>query len=295
MRKIFNDYRAGSSANAIARTLNAAGITTPKNLKWKGQAIGKMLDNPVYAALSLVDDAFVAAQWPAIVERTTWDAVRRRRAADPRRKGNLGKPRPPSPYLLSGLMWCGQCGARMTHTVTTRDHKGVYHCGGRDWCTWQACRNARVYGPLAEDYVTESFLERCAFTILTESGARAGTPRILWTEASLSERKRLFGLVIERVVVFPLDEEIPVSEYRTRMRHDLRIEWRSELASSDDIVALAVSPHPMQRSEKSEGRYERLRAEEYRALKETEAESEDLAAAASLSWAEWRRRRLLPR
>lgn len=182
----------------------------------------------------------------------------------------------------------------MTHTVTTRDHKGVYHCGGKGWQTWTACHNARVYGPLAEDYVTEAFLERCAFTILTESGARAGTPRTLWIEASLSERKRLLGLVIERIVAVPLDEGIPVRQHRTRLHHDLRIEWKGALASCDEIVALADSPHPNRPPEKAEGRHNRLRADEYRALKEEGRESEDPAAAASLSWAEWRRRRLLP-
>ncbi len=153
-----------------------------------------------------------------------------------------GKPRkapPRSPYLLSGLVWCGQCGAKMTHTMTTRDHRGVYHCGGQGWQTWSACLNARVHGPLAEDYVSARFLERCAFTILTESGARTGSPRTLWAEASLAECKRLLGLVIRRVVAIPLDIDIPVSQYRTRLRHDLRIEWKSELASSDDIVVLA--------------------------------------------------------
>ena len=174
-------------------------------------------------------------------------------------------------------------------------HKGVYHCGGKGWQTWTACLNARVRGELAENYVTEAFLKRCAFTILTESGARAGTPRTLWAQASMSERKRLLGLVIERIVATPLDEEIPVRQYRTRLRHDLRIEWKSELSSADDIVALAEAPQPVRRSKGISGRDRQLKAEEYRALQQTEVESQDHAVAASLSWAEWRRRRLLPK
>ncbi len=38
IRSIYHDYAAGASANAIAQTLNAAGITTSKNRAWKGQA-----------------------------------------------------------------------------------------------------------------------------------------------------------------------------------------------------------------------------------------------------------------
>jgi DNA invertase Pin-like site-specific DNA recombinase len=105
--QILDDYRAGSSANAIAKALNTAGIKTPRGLKWKGQAISKILDNPVYAGLSLVDDNFVTAQWEPLVKQATWDAVRKRRAADPRRKGNLGKPRPrsPLPAVRTDVVW----------------------------------------------------------------------------------------------------------------------------------------------------------------------------------------------
>jgi hypothetical protein len=67
---------------------------------------------------------------------------------------------------------------------------------------------------LAEEYVTKEFVRRCAFTILTESGARAGSPRTLWEDATMAERQRLLGLVIERIVAIPLEGEVPVNRYR---------------------------------------------------------------------------------
>ena len=135
VRQIFDDYRAGASANAIAKALNQAGIKTPRGLMWKGQAISKILDNPVYAGLSLVDEDFVSAQWEPLVKQATWDAVRKRRSADPRRRGNLGKPRPRSPYLLSGLMWSAE-----------RGH-------GRGCELIPAKARARMEGPLTPDIV----------------------------------------------------------------------------------------------------------------------------------------------
>lgn len=186
---IFIDYARGSSANAIAHRLNEAGIATPRGRSWKGQAIGKMVDNPAYPGLSLIDDELVSAQWEPIVDRRTWDAVRKRRAADPRRRGNLGKPRPRTPYLLSGLMWCGLCDRKMTHTTSTRDKRGVYHCSGDVWGQWTGCLDMRVHGDLAENDVTQQFLSRCAFTIIEGTETRAGSPRKLWAEASLTERK----------------------------------------------------------------------------------------------------------
>lgn len=66
----------------------------------EGPSDRQMLDNPAYAGLSLVDDAFVSAQWEAIVGRATWEAVRARRNADPHPSSNLGKTKPHKPYVL---------------------------------------------------------------------------------------------------------------------------------------------------------------------------------------------------
>ena len=283
IRRIYDDYAKGDSANAIARALNEADIPTPRRVRWKGQAIGSMLDNPAYAALSLSENRLVPARWPAIVSPKTWDAVRTRRDADPRRRGNLGKLRPHAPYLLSGLMWCGLCGRKMTHTTRTRDGRGSYHCAGDAWTRWSACLDMRVHGDLAESFVTERFLERCAFTILTDAGARAGSPRTLWRDATLGERKRLLALTIERVVVTPKGLVIPRSEYRKVLRHDLEVCWKSELAGADEVVVVADPPDLAPRPLKTH-RVQRMRAAEYRDLV-----SEPAPDASGKSWAEWRR------
>ena len=288
IRRIYDDYAGGASANAIAHALNEADIPTARGVRWKGQAIGTMLDNPAYAALSLSDDRLVPARWPAIVARETWDVVRARRDADPRRRGNLGKPRPHAPYLLSGLMWCGLCGRKMTHTTRTRDGRGSYHCAGDTWTRWSACLDMRVNGDLAEAFVTERFLERCAFTILTDSGARSGSPRTLWEEASLDERKRLLALTIDRVVVTPKGLNIPRSEYRKVLRHALEVRWNRGMADAEDVVVLAdppdLTPRPLHGS-----RSRRMRAAEYRGLVDGPAPD-----ATGMSWGEWRRARILP-
>lgn len=309
VRAMFVRYAKGASANQVATELNDLGLTTSRGLKWKGQGIGKMLDNPAYAALSIIDDDLVPARWEAIVSRAVWDEVRARRKADPRRMHNLGKTKPHAPYLLSGLMWCGQCGQKMTHTVSTRGRRGVYHCVGSRWAKWNGCLNARVYEDLAEQFVGDRFLERCAFTILTESGARAGEPRTLWADASLPERKRLLNLVIERIVATPLTEEIPRSEFPTRLRHELRIHWKAEVAEGEEIAVVAEAPEaPRPRALTfTDGRYQMLRAQELARLIEKErgagigppgegeAGRDGRPDPRGKSWAEWRRARLLPR
>ncbi|MGH2757289.1 MAG: recombinase family protein [Actinomycetota bacterium] len=260
IRALFASYVAGASANAIARELNAAGVTTARGTRWEGIKVGKLLDNPAYAALCVLDDTLVDATWPAIVDRATWDAARSRRAHDPRRTGNLGKRRPVAPYLLSKLLWCGQCGRRMSHTTTTRDHAGLYLCEGEDWGTWTGCRNARLYGSLVEGYISDAFLKRCAFTIITETGSLAGSPRSLWAGASLQQKKHLLSLVIDRIVATPAECDVPRSQWRTRLRHDLEIEWKADVAAGEEIVVISDAPPSSERRVVSDGRHQMLRA-----------------------------------
>ncbi len=293
VRGVFDDYAAGRSTHSIARSLNGAGIDTPKKRRWTAQRIGKVLDNPAYAGLSLVDDDLVTAQWTAIVPRELWDRVRARRLADPRRKGNLGRPRPRNPYLLSGLMWCGLCGSKMTHTTTTRDHRGVYHCGGPSWESWKGCLNMRVHGDLVELEVSRRFVDRCAFTILTETGERAGSPTTLWEEASLDERKRLLALVIEKIVMTPSGTEIPRTQYRTTLRHDIDIHWRSEVADRDDIAVVTSKPRKTEPRAVSGGRSESFRKVESAIARQPppvrEYTSAGIPSPRGKSWAEFQR------
>jgi hypothetical protein len=222
---------------------------------------------------------------------------------------NLGRTKPRKPYLLSGLMWCGQCGRRMTHTISTRDRRGVYHCAGSNWAQWDGCLNARVYEHLADEFVSERFLDRCAFTILTETGARGGELRTVWAEASLPERKRLLDLVIERVVAIPLTEDVPRSEWRRQLRHELRIEWNATVAERPEIAVVAEAPRAEAPRELKfkDGRHQMLRAQELARLIQRERGAGNGASGAGKaewdgemdprgrSWADWRRARLLPR
>ena len=254
VRAIYERFAGGMAARAVAIALNDLGIPSPRATVWTSATVGKVLDNPAYAALSLFDGELVPAVWPPIVSRELWDKARERRRDEPRRKGNIGVKRPRGGYLLSGLIWCGQCGGRMTHSTSHRKTSGygVYQCSGQ-WDSWTHCLGSRVYDYLADAYVTDAFLERCAFTILSETGARSGSPRRVWDEASLPEKQRLLRAVIERIVIKPLGIELSFKERRTTLRHDIRIEWSSEVADSQDVAVLAepdqlMARHPRRRA-----------------------------------------------
>jgi site-specific DNA recombinase len=135
LRSIFTRYADGMSASRIALELNMAGVPTVKAKHWSGSRIAKILDNPVYAGLLIYDDSLVKGTWEPLVEQALWDHVRARRNADPRRRAHLGQAPRPSTYLLSGLLWCGQCGRKMNHSKGRR-RGTVYVCSGDAWSSW---------------------------------------------------------------------------------------------------------------------------------------------------------------
>ena len=115
--------------------------------------------------------------------------------------------------------------------------------------------------------MTDAFLERCAFTILTELGELAGSPREVWEQASIEDRKRLMGLVISKIVATPVDPPVPFGQRRVRLNHDIDIHWRVGVAATEQIaVAATQAPLEPPPREISKSRAVRFRRQEVKAL-----------------------------
>ena len=138
VRRIFTDYAAGdASTQDIARRLNVEGVRLPSfTTGWRRDTVAQILANPAYIALTYSERRskrqgdIVAAQWPAIVDLATWDAVqaklaRWRRHGAGRRQQATGKERA---YAFQGLLRCMTCGGPMhCHWLTGRAY---YRCRG---------------------------------------------------------------------------------------------------------------------------------------------------------------------
>ncbi len=110
VRYIFRMYlQEGMGIRLIARRLNAEGMRTRRGGNWSMVSIRDILRNRVYLGTYSRFGVRVPGSHPALITPDDFRAVQDRLSA---RRNNYSQ-RQPSPFLLAGLVQCGQCGNRM--------------------------------------------------------------------------------------------------------------------------------------------------------------------------------------
>lgn len=147
VREIARRFLSGESLYAITDDLNARGVS---GKTWSANRVKRCLTNPGYAGMRVYRGKIEGdANWPAILDRQTFDAIAAR--FEPRRGRRGGHD---VKHLLSGVARCGKCGEPM-YVWTDGKGRGTYACtssGGH------LTRNQRHL----DAYVTAVILERLA-------------------------------------------------------------------------------------------------------------------------------------
>jgi site-specific DNA recombinase len=164
VRELARRFLSGESLYALKDDLNARGAP---GAPWTENKVKRCLTNPGYAGLRVYRGEIVGdADWPAIIDRPTFDAIQARLA--PRRGSRGGRD---VKHLLSGIARCGKCGAPMV--VGNDRGRPVYAChAGKGHL-------ARSKAHL-DAYVTAVILERLAtvdFADLTAEHPEAAAAR----------------------------------------------------------------------------------------------------------------------
>lgn len=216
IRHIFHDYGAGVSMRAIAHGLNREAVPFPaKETKrgparagWAVSSIHAILGNEKYAGTwvwnrtKFLKDpetgrrrpvARPASEWVLqeredlrIVTPEAWRAVQARRAqfgAGPGRPPRNGAALVASPYLLSGLLRCKLCGARMT-AQTARRRKGAKTYSYR----WLVCSFAKNKGPAVCTHQVWYRQERLEAALIGKF-REATTPAMLTVLTTIANRR----------------------------------------------------------------------------------------------------------
>lgn len=123
VRMVYGFYAEGHSVTEISRRMN--GYRT-KHGDWSHTStVGNVLDNPLYAGTVHFDGATGRGRHTAIVDKATDSRVKARRARLKRAEASGD-----SAFLLTGLIYCANCGARYFPNKRPNG-RVVYSCHSR--------------------------------------------------------------------------------------------------------------------------------------------------------------------
>ena len=119
VREIFDRYTNGMNTVEISKGLTEQGCFRRKGGQWCPSRVAETIRNPLYKGEYQSKWGTVKA--PSIVDEETW------KCAQQRVKTNTtnSKRRTQREYLVRGLIYCGQCGSRMT--AKTHNKKYSYY------------------------------------------------------------------------------------------------------------------------------------------------------------------------
>ena len=114
VREIFARVLEGENLSSIAAGLNTRGIRTKRGAAWNKSSFNKLLSNERYVGTYIYGDLRIENGMPAIIDRTTFDAVQTRlKLKSNPRNSPIKKRRENSVYLLTGKIYCGHCKSAM--------------------------------------------------------------------------------------------------------------------------------------------------------------------------------------
>jgi len=157
---------AGASLKDVAWDWNKKGVKRPQNTesRWDANTIRLVVSNPRHAGLLAHDvkrgdrsyerTIIGKAAWPAIIERGRWEQLqafldsRSHSTGIPRRRG-----------ILTGLLVCGKCGAKMTGSTAGKNP--IYRCpSSRPEDKEHSCGSVSVDTKFVQELLVEATFAR---------------------------------------------------------------------------------------------------------------------------------------
>ena len=174
VRRLYELADSGMGCKEIATRLNAEGIPSPKGKAWGKGRVHAVLTNEVYTGTAVwgrqgdyhresgLEPVRVEGAFPALIDRATFDRVQ----AFLRSRGPkvVAPRRVSSPYLLSGLLHCGRCGAAMFGHAAKSGRYHYYVCATAHRNGTNLCDT----NPVPRATMEERVLERLQTLVLRE-------------------------------------------------------------------------------------------------------------------------------
>lgn len=323
VREMFSRLLRGDSMGSIVEWLTDEDIPSRHRAPWKLDGVRRMLDNPAYAGLRPFDGQLITATWEPLLDMETWraacevrDSIRARFTKSAEADRNVN-------YLLRGVMECGVCGKGLVHRPNKGSAAGMYVCPDSSHFS-RRCPGGGIATQRAEELVIKSLRNRLWYAFADDvrvRHARLNDLEARWTRGDTDERRSLLKLAIARVVLVPRPPG--ASAYGKGLEKGRRLRvvwadgWEGLAGESEEIVpreAAGVTKwcntcgaeHPLSAfnrdGSKWDGYQNRCRACVLARRKERAARipiSEGRIVPPrrmrKMTWAEYRRERLLPK
>lgn len=132
VKEIYERYANGDMPQRIANDLNDRGVRNKRGKIFRADTIGKILDNRTYIGEYCCNGNVIEGCAEPIIERELFERAAVRRAQN--RRAPAANRKPDVHYLLSGKLFCGECGMNMVGdngTSKTGAMHFYYSCRGR--------------------------------------------------------------------------------------------------------------------------------------------------------------------
>lgn len=210
IEELASRVECGEPLGAIVDDLNARGVPAARGGAWRTTSAKAVLLKPAVAGLRVHRGEIVGAgNWPAIIDRSRWDALVLRLTGERivttadgrlRRVGSAHR-RPRKRLLTGGLAVCGNCGTPLVATLQARRHGprvaayGCHPTGGPD-----ACSGVSMMADQLEELVSAAVLLRIdtpevidALRPAPDDDTRRLAADLADAEATLEDLGRLLG------------------------------------------------------------------------------------------------------
>lgn len=228
VKRIFDMYNKGYSYRDIADALNEDGIRTRTGKKFTKNSFHDLLINEKYKGVYVFNrssSAFLGKRnnhsskddesiiridggMPAIVDKELWEKVNNKMHGNKR----SGEKKAKRVYLLSGMIFCGECGSPMSGNTRTagrlKQKYSTYECNRRrreKTCDLKAINKefieTAVLDYLVNDFFTDENIEKMADQLLTfrDDNLSSYDSELPELRKKLSEHKKQLQNVIRNI------------------------------------------------------------------------------------------------
>lgn len=134
VRFLFEQYANGLSRKEIIDMLTERGVTGSTGKRFSYNCMAHVLSNTVYIGQYKYDGKVIPGLSERIISDELFERVQQRLKSNARAPG---KRKAKIPYLLTGKIWCGHCGAAMAGDAGTSHTGDIHH--------YYACQNKKKH------------------------------------------------------------------------------------------------------------------------------------------------------